>query len=35
MPVPTGIVIDSASFTPAMARTATECPMLRPGPKLV
>ena len=23
------------SFTPSMARTATECPMLRPGPKLV
>lgn len=33
--VPTGIVMDKASFTPSMARTATECPMLRPGPKLV
>ena len=35
MPVPTGIVIESAAFTPSIALTATVCPMLMPGPKLV
>ena len=35
MPVPKGIVMDRASFTPGMAFTATVCPMERPGPKLV
>ncbi len=29
------MVIDRAAFTPSMAFTATVCPMLMPGPKLV
>ena len=35
MPSPTGIVMERASLTPAFERTQTECPMERPGPKLV
>ena len=35
IPVPVGIVIDRAAFTPSMAFTATVCPILIPGPKLV
>ena len=35
MPSPTGIVMESASLTPALDFTHTLCPMLRPGPKLV
>ncbi len=35
MPVPRGMVTDSASRTPSIALTATVCPIERPGPKLV
>ena len=34
-PVPVGMVMDRAAFTPSMALTATVCPMLMPGPKFV
>ena len=35
IPVPVGIVMERAAFTPSIAFTATVCPMLIPGPKFV
>ena len=35
MPVPVGMVMERAAFTPSTAFTATVCPILIPGPKLV